>query len=70
MLSIKSAKVLSRATIGRLPKVGHETCIIDDTIKCSKGFAHKRNVYLANDAGKLRIWEWISVEPHICTIGE
>lgn len=52
-MTIKRAKELCRDQIGRLPRVGYEVCV-SEGIEDGQKFA----VYLANEGGRLRVWEW------------
>jgi hypothetical protein len=71
-MTITKAKELSRQTIGRLPKCGREVCVESgyrqETLtnewnggKVSGQFEYR--IYLANIAGRYRVWEWTSVNP-------
>jgi hypothetical protein len=71
-MTITHAKELSRQTIGRLPKCGHEVCIehgyrqltLTNEWDGKKVFGRfEYRIYLANESGRYRVWEWNSVNP-------
>lgn len=59
-VSIDEAKRLCKALIGRLPRMGYEVLVKIDKVQTKEGM-RKHKVYLVNESGRYRTWEWIAV---------
>lgn len=67
-LTLKRAKELCKTKFSKLPRMGYESEIIKDTIQVKGLYTRfpfsvhtvERVVYLQNNAGTFRIWEYIS----------
>lgn len=70
-LTVKRAKELCRAQFSRLPRAGYESLIVLDTVPVRGLYSNfpnaeylcPRSVYLQNNGGSFRVWEYISPIP-------
>lgn len=62
--SVSQCKKICNELHGRLPRVGYEILVRKgQTKETHTGRNHEYHLYLANEAGKYRVWTWINGTP-------
>lgn len=61
-MGLPEAKTRCRQLLGRMPRIGYEVLVLEDTVSI-RGFQSLHRVYLANESGRLRVWEWFEPVP-------